>query len=322
MSIWSTDELRPHERFDHWLEVRIAKHGRGSAVLERDLRRDFSASYSACPVGDAHVSQVQTSSYHFHRDAADIARMPVNRFVIVQQLGVGCVMQPGRDDAFAVPAGCFSTHHADTPYAFLPATESGGFHARVVSIPFARCLPFIERDGDLTIQPLPGQDGIGNLFAAYFDSFVTQAPHLHGVAADAALDTLAQLALVARGLASPRHEPGRVAVHAGQLEAARQFVGRNLQRADLTPALVARAIGVSLRQLHLLFEPTGTTFSRYVMARRLERARRFLALQPKRPILDIALACGIDSSSAFYRGFRETFGMPPNEYRKSLQRDR
>jgi AraC-like DNA-binding protein len=101
----------------------------------------------------------------------------------------------------------------------------------------------------------------------------------------------------------------------------RQFVARNLQRPDLTPASVARAVGISLRQLHLLFEPTGTSFARYVMARRMERARQFLALQPGRPILDIALACGIESSTVFYRGFRKMYGMPPTDYRQSLRRD-
>ena len=316
MSSWSTDELRPHERFDYWLEVRIAKHGRGSAALDRHGRRDFSATYSACTVADASVSQVRTSSYRFERSAADIARMPVDRFVIVQQLGVGCLMQPDHD-AFVVPTGGFSTHHADTPYAFMPTVEGGGFHARVVGIPFARCLPFIERAGDLATQPLAGENGVGSLFGAYFNSFVAQAPHLHGAAAEVAVQTLVQLALVARGLSSPR-ELGRDAVRAAQLESVRQFVGRNLQRAELTPASVARAVGVSVRQLHLLFEPTGTTFARYVLQRRLERARQFLVLQPGRPILDIALACGIESSTVFYRGFRQAYGVTPTDYRNDF----
>jgi AraC-like DNA-binding protein len=127
-----------------------------------------------------------------------------------------------------------------------------------------------------------------------------------------------QLALVTRGLASPLGETSRDAVHAGQLEAARQVIERHLPRADLTPAAVARTVGVSVRQLHLLFEPTGTTFSRHLLARRLERARQLLALHPQRSILQIALDCGIESSTVFYRGFREAYGMAPGDYRRSL----
>jgi AraC-like DNA-binding protein len=321
MLTWSTDGFGPHERFDAWLELRIARQGGGSGQLARQERAGFRASYSACTVGGIHVSQMHASSYRFQRSAADIARMPLDRFVIVQQTGAGCRVHPGDGEPFVVPAGAFSTHHTDKPYALVPATENGGFHCRVIGIPFELCLPFLERAPALGIQALPVDNGMGGLFASYFDAFVRQAPQLHGRAADVAARTLAQLALGARGLAAPQGEAGRDAVGAGQLEAARQFVGRNLQRADLTPASVARAVGVSVRRLHLLFEPTGTTFSRYVLARRLDRARQFLALQPDRPILDIALACGIETSSVFYRAFREAFGMAPNAYRRSLGRD-
>ena len=87
---------------------------------------------------------------------------------------------------------------------------------------------------------------------------------------------------------------------------------------DLAPANTARELGISVRQLHLLFGPTGTTFSRYVLSRRLERARLKLALEPRRKILDVAFACGIESSTVFYRAFRDAFGITPTGYRRSL----
>ena len=39
---------------------------------------------------------------------------------------------------------------------------------------------------------------------------------------------------------------------------------------------------------------------------------------PTRKILDIALGCGIESSTVFYRAFRDAFGMNPTDYRRSL----
>jgi AraC-like DNA-binding protein len=130
--------------------------------------------------------------------------------------------------------------------------------------------------------------------------------------------TLAHLALVARGLASPADEPGRDAVAAGCLQAAQQIIERHLDRRDLSPARTAAMLGISVRQLHLLFEPTGTSFARYLLAQRLERARLLLASHPERSVFDIALACGIESSTVFYRGFRGAYGMTPTDYRQSL----
>jgi len=112
---------------------------------------------------------------------------------------------------------------------------------------------------------------------------------------------------------------GARAARAHRLLAAQQFIDENLQRDDLTPTVTAQALGISVRQLHMLFEPTGCSFSRHVLARRLERARQELASDPDRAVVEIALACGIKSSTVFYRGFRHAFGMNPTDYRQSVR---
>jgi len=321
MTSWSTEDLRPHERFDGWLELRVARYGGGSAELAREHRVDFQAAYSQRAVADALVSQVRTSAYHFERTPAGIARKPLDYFVIVQQLGAGVVIGP-HDDLRFIPSGGFSTNHGNTPYLLRTAQEHSGFHANIVAIPFVRCEPFMTRNAKLGSRPLPVEVGASALFASYFGTFVEQAPHLTGAAAEIAVETLLQLVLVARGLAPPDAEPTRDALRAGQLEAARQFIARNLSRADLTPARAARSVGISVRQLHHLFEPTGTTFSHTLLAQRLERARRLLAQWPDRPVIDIALACGIESQTTFYRAFREAFGMTPGDYRREASTSR
>ena len=104
-----------------------------------------------------------------------------------------------------------------------------------------------------------------------------------------------------------------------RLQAARAFIENNLAWTELNPANAARALGISVRQLHLLFEPTGTTFSRHLLARRLERVRLALADGPRRKVLDVAFSCGIESSTVFYRAFRDAYGMNPTDYRRSLR---
>lgn len=56
-----------------------------------------------------------------------------------------------------------------------------------------------------------------------------------------------------------------------------------------------------------------------LLAQRLERARKLLALHPDRPLIDIALCCGIESQAVFYRAFRQTFAMTPGEYRREAR---
>jgi hypothetical protein len=84
----------------------------------------------------------------------------------------------------------------------------------------------------LEIRPLAVAPGVSRPFASYFGSFVAQAPHLSGAAVEIAIDTLLQLALAARGLTSPKAEPTHDALRAGQLEAARQFITREMRGAS------------------------------------------------------------------------------------------
>jgi hypothetical protein len=62
----------------------------------------------------------------------------------------------------------------------------------------------------------------------------------------------------------------RDAVRAAKLRQAKEYIALHLSEPDLSPASVAAAIKISVRQLHLLFEPTGTSFAQHVLAKRLE----------------------------------------------------
>ena len=68
----------------------------------------------------------------------------------------------------------------------------------------------------------------------------------------------------------------RDALRAARLEQIKRYVDQHLAEMDLTPAKVAQAVGVSLRSLHLAFEPTGTSFAEHVTRRRLQECRATL----------------------------------------------
>jgi len=80
--------------------------------------------------------------------------------------------------------------------------------------------------------------------------------------------------------------------------------------------VVAQALGISVRSLHLAFEPTGTSFVEHVMRRRLQECRAALERPtPGRSITDVAFAWGFANLTTFYRAFRREFGMAPGNVR-------
>lgn len=88
------------------------------------------------------------------------------------------------------------------------------------------------------------------------------------------IESIARLALIARGRLAQGSPEGRAALRAGFLHAARDIMIRDLHRPDLTSATVAAELAISLRQVHVLFEPTGLSFTRSLTAMRLKEARQ------------------------------------------------
>ncbi|MFZ5962496.1 GlxA family transcriptional regulator [Thalassococcus sp. BH17M4-6] len=86
----------------------------------------------------------------------------------------------------------------------------------------------------------------------------------------------------------------------------------------VSPSLIAREIGISTRQLERLFgKYLNASPKKYYMDLRMARARHLL-VQTEMSIIDVALACGFESSGHFSRVYRTTFGCTPVKQRERL----
>jgi transcriptional regulator GlxA family with amidase domain len=86
----------------------------------------------------------------------------------------------------------------------------------------------------------------------------------------------------------------------------------------LSPAQIAAEIGISTRQMERLFGKfLNTSPKKYFMDLRLERARHLL-IQTEASVIEIALACGFESSGHFSRVYRAAYGVAPMQQRGRL----
>ena len=77
----------------------------------------------------------------------------------------------------------------------------------------------------------------------------------------------------------------------------------------------ATQLGMSRRRFTELFrELTGSTWTDYVRARRIEHACRLLG-GTRRSIVSIAFECGFHDLSTFYRAFKREIGQSPAAWR-------
>jgi AraC-like DNA-binding protein len=158
---------------------------------------------------------------------------------------------------------------------------------------------------------------LGALLGAAFDAALAQVPLLPPDLDDAVLQNLCGLVALACGVSEEGRWNVRESLRAARLEAAKRHIDQHLSEPGLTPASAAAFLGISVRHLHLLFEPTGTSFAQYVARRRLLQCRAALTSPTgaHRSVADIAFGWGFNSLATFYRAFEREFGMPPTALR-------
>lgn len=104
---------------------------------------------------------------------------------------------------------------------------------------------------------------------------------------------------------------------AGLLLQIKIMIDQQLSDTTLSVSRIADSFRISTRYLSMLMKNDGTTFSRYVLTQRLNKAS--LALQSPlysdAPISQIAWRFGFNDMAYFSRIFREKFSCSPTEYR-------
>lgn len=316
---FSTDDLRPQDRFDHWCEVRAKALFGVTIELEREQRPKFRGRFEARSVGSAVLSNMEASSYRVGRTAADIADRPGHSLCISLQLSGPGWLDAGRSPVQQVKEGQIVISHSDTPFQGTPM-RSDGFRFRMLKIPLTADILMGAKADDLHAALLPHSAPYARPLSALFGALA------RGEGDAGAVETLiahaAHLALVCRARMSVRTPEGRAALRSGYLEAARDIMRRDMCRPALSPETVAAELKVSVRQVHMLFEPTGLSFSRTLMGMRLKEASRLLQAEPQMPVTSIAFACGFESLSTFYRAFQKLYDLPPRAQRAPSARKR
>jgi len=309
---FSTEDLPPEQRFEHWREMR-AKNLFGVTIeLPRERRDRFHGIFRAQALGTAVASDMRASAYDVSRTRTDIARITGNSLCIgLQVLGPGA-LDIGSDRVETVHEGDMTIGHSDQPYAGRPHS-SKDFHFRLLRIPI---------DDELTLGRLvddmpsakPARDKATMLpFRALFDALTVGRPDVADPGAD--ITHISRLALALRDRLPSRTPEVRAAVRGGLRYAALDILDRHSRRPDLTPVMVAHMLAISVRQLHILFEETGESFARTLSRKRGQAAHDMLLCRPDSSVTEIAFACGFDSLATFYRAFRSLYGMAPGDVR-------
>jgi AraC-like DNA-binding protein len=308
---FSTDDLPPNDRVRFWCD-NFAKHAHSITPGEIPDPETFSAEASGSVAGEFALLDIRSGLERVQRTAADVARDKIDAFFIRRYR---------RPAIWRVASGDMPVELVHEPGDFCVSSAEWRFDAEsngpasfdILVIPRAALSPLLA--GGRLARPfrLPGASPLGSLLGTATDAAKAQMPLLADELGEAVLRNLCGLVALACGAFDEATDQGRDSPRSAQLAAARRHVDLHLADPGLTPANAAAALGISPRQLHRLFEPTGSTFARYVLRQRLLQCRDTIAgvTGTGRSVTDIAFGWGFNSMATFYRAFVSEFGNPP-----------
>jgi AraC-like DNA-binding protein len=261
---------------------------------------------------------VQCLGARVRRSAAHVTQSRDATFTLdLQVTGRSVIRQAGRE-VFLSP-GDFVLLDGTRPHE---AAFESPVLMRLLRFPAAVFRRFVGCPEDLVAIKVDGSQGNG-LIASRFLAALFQGRNDQSVLGGVSHLERAALELIACAYAPLRRAntgtSSLAALHRVQIV---EYIEDRLCDPSLTPASIARAMKMSLRYLHRLFNHETETVARYILRRRLERSAEQLAdpLHAARQINALAYACGFASAAHFSRTFKQQFGMAPAEYRLHAER--
>ncbi|MFG1791193.1 helix-turn-helix domain-containing protein [Nocardia sp. NPDC049149] len=125
---------------------------------------------------------------------------------------------------------------------------------------------------------------------------------------------------LAKAVVAGRFDDAEAALRPPLVEAAKVLADSHLADPELSAAMLAGELNVSVRTLQRAFTVAGESVTSYIRHRRLEEARRALATRSRLPsVAELAAYWQFSDSSHFVRAFKKRYGQTPVEYARSVR---
>ncbi|MBF9066706.1 AraC-like ligand-binding domain-containing protein [Streptacidiphilus fuscans] len=312
----TTRSVPEHESLEFWQDAVL------DTLVGMDIRTEsgtYDASMRTGVVGGLRITTVECDPGEVYRAPRFIARGDGGEiFVGLQCTGVAQVEQAGR--TMELRAGDVGFFETVRPFR---TRFPDPFQLKIFSVP-RRLL--CESEGDLPElvgRPLRQSDPLGGLVSPFLarlaDTWDSYATPTAESLARGATDLLAAAAADRLGRRTDEL-PGAERV---MLLRVQRYIRWNLSDPELSPPVIARAHGISVRYLHRLFEGQGRTLGQWVRDVRLQECRRALLAAPADTlgVARIARRWGFTSGAQLSRAFRSAYGLSPTDWLRQ-ERDR
>jgi AraC-like DNA-binding protein len=307
----TTDDFPEGKRLAMWREI----YGRNIARFDIEPIGDtpFHADVTFRSALGLGVSTGTRSDAHYRMTRDLAAQSADNVLFAVVTHGVGIVSQLGREAEVGPGSGVMLSATEPSVCTLL----SGG-RFLTLAIPRDAIAPLVPDLGSALVRTVPEGSEALALLVRYLGVLQGTTALTSAELARRMVAHIVDLAALAVGATqhAARIAHGR-GLRAARLNAMKADIDRSLADETLSVTELANRQRVTPRYVQMLFEAEGTTFSQYLVERRLARAYRMLddPGHADLAISAIAFEVGFANLSYFNRVFRQRYGATPSDIR-------
>lgn len=311
--VLTTRSVPERESLEFWHDAVLATLVGMDISAEKNV---YDATMWTDRLGDLQITVVECDPGMVHRSSRFIAHGDDNQvFVALQSTGSALVEQDGRSTELKFgDIGFFETNR---PFRTRYPER---FRMKIFAVP--RSVLGV-RDEDLrklTARALRPTHGVTALLSPFMDQLADDSARYDTATAGRLARSLAGLlaATAADHLDLKSADlPGADDVLLLRIKA---FIRWHLSDPDLSPQVIARAHGISVRYLHKLFGGEGTSVGRWIRDLRLRECRAELATSRAGAVSvgQVARRWGFSGTAHFGRVFRSVYGVSPSDWLQQL----
>lgn len=307
--VFSTDTLDRAKRYAAWRDAIC------DVYVHVNVKADDPDNYDGfireTQFGNVAMTECLVSQQLISRRKSHLSKLDKDCYYVqFIQTGSVNVLQSGT--SFHTSAGVGALFCASEPYDLQCMGKVQSYYLEIPRQAFGT--RFASGQAPLAATMSTGR-GLGRIAVEFCSMLASQGTGLDtGIRARLGEELMDVLALAFDS--AHRDEPmTEQVVQRARLRSVKAWIEDHLCEPALSPALIAKSNGVSLRYLHALFRLEGQSVSNWIWNRRIELGHDMLLRSDHnaRSLTEIAYRVGFSSSSHFSTMFRRRFGIRPSD---------
>lgn len=307
--VFSTDALDRAKRYAAWRDAICDVYVHVN--VDADDPENYDGFIRETQFGNVAITDCLLSQQHISRRKSHLSKLDKDCYY-VQFIQTGSINVLQSDASFLTTAGLGALFCASEPYDLECMGKVRSYYLEIPRQAFGSRFP--DGQAPLAATMSTGR-GLGRIAVEFCSTLASQGAALEAETRARLGEELMDILALAFDSAHRDEPMSEQVVRKARLRSVKAWIEDHLCDPALSPELIAKSNGISLRYLHALFRLEGQSVSNWVWNRRIELGHDMLLRSDHnaRSLTEVAYRVGFSSSSHFSTMFRRRFGIRPSD---------